>query len=188
MAQHLGLQVVQIDPADVLDLGRVRRHGKARRGFGDEDVDQFMLGQPLAHIGPVFDAAGMDRRQAGDPQFLAQAADGAGGRVLVPEGMGAAGVRPETRRVILPRRALLDQDARPLQHEDRHRLVAQAALVHLKLAHGREAPVDPGRDPLFQPAVHQTQPGFTRPSRCATFFTPIFRCARGRAATSFLFM
>ena len=60
--------------------------------------------------------------------------------------MGAAGVRPETGGVIFAKRPPLDQGFASALDENRDRLVAQTALVDLKLFDGGKLAVDPGGD------------------------------------------
>ena len=155
-----------------------------------------MLDQPTPDIGAVFDTVGKGRKQAGDPQFLAQAAHRTGSGVFVPARMGAAGIRPQSRRMILRQRPLLDQHPRPVQHKDRHRLVAQPFQMHVQFSHRLQPPVDPGGDHLLcqrgggnrHGHRFQVQTGDTSRKRCAMFFIPIFTWAIGRAFTSFLFI
>ena len=174
---------VQRHPAGVRDLGRIGDDAQARTGLSDENLDLFILGQPVSHIGPVFDHAAGNQRDAGDAQFFPQPALCAPGRRLAPHRMRAAGVGPQSRRVILARRPPLQQHPVAIQHEDRHRLVPQPTAMHLKLLDRHKLTVVPGRNQRGH-----TCSGETRRVRCARFFNPIFRCAIGRARTSFLFM
>ena len=142
-----------------------------------------MLDQPAPHLGAVFDAAAALQGQTDDAQFLGQTAARAIGIAFAPTRMGAAGIRPKPRRVVFAKRAALQQNLAPTHHKNRHRLVAQPALMHLKLFHLCQRAIDPGRDHLGH-----VWTGETRPSRWVRFLNPILRWASGRARTSFLFI
>ena len=77
-------------------------------------------------------------------QFFLQAAMCTGFGFFAPMRMGAAGIRPEERRVILHRRAFLDEHLVAPQHEHADRHVPQAEAMGFQLAAGLEAAVDPG--------------------------------------------
>ena len=65
----------------------------------------------------------------------------------------------------------------------------QPALMHLQLADRHQFAIDPSGDHLFHSRMRvHDHLGDTSPSKCAMFFTPIFRCAIGRALTNFLFI
>ena len=95
LALHFGLQRVKIDPTQGFDFGRIRSDLKPDAGFGHENIDQFVFDQPAPDIGAVFDLTGKGWDKPGDPQFFAQAPHRAKGGVFLPQGMGAAGVRPK---------------------------------------------------------------------------------------------
>ncbi len=80
----------------------------------------------------------------GNAQFFAQAPDGAFIRALTPMGMRAAGIGPKPGRVILARRAALDQNVFTVQHKDGHRLVAESFAVHVQLVDGDKRVTHPG--------------------------------------------
>ena len=104
---------------------------------------------------PPTAAAIVDRGRAArasspaDAELLAQAAGGAGGGVLAPARVGAAGVRPEAGRVVLAERPPLDQRPRAVQHEDRdRRMPAGRGGATSSLSTGDQPAVDPGGNRL----------------------------------------
>lgn len=144
--RDLGFEILQRDPAGVHDLVRIGGQRHVTGGISEKNINQFMFGQPVADLGTVFDLSAMGQREAGDPQFFGQAAGGAIGGRFVPIGMGAAGVRPETRRVILTERPALDQDLAVADHKDRHGQMTQTAQMGFQLFHRGQCAIHPCGD------------------------------------------
>src|ERR1051326_470616 len=98
-------------PLPVPDLARVRRRTTIEPS--DEDVVDLVLDQVAIELGAVGEGERLRQRTV-DPHLFTQPAAGRlRGRLARPR-MTAAGVRPEARRVILPGRALLEEQAAAL--------------------------------------------------------------------------
>ena len=136
------------DPAGLHHFVRVRLGYKMGRRLGRKHLNHLMFGQPTPHVGAVFDAATALQGQTRDAQFFVQPPRGASKITLAPAGMGATGVRPQPRRVVFAQGPALQQNLAPAHDKDRHRLVTQAALMHLKLFHLGQGAVYPSRDHL----------------------------------------
>jgi hypothetical protein len=78
-----------------------------------EQINHLMFCQPAPDIRAIFNAVSIDEVRLGDPQFLFQAAMRTAKRIFAPVWMGATGVRPQTRCVVFPQGAALDQDIIP---------------------------------------------------------------------------
>ena len=131
---------------------------KPRRRIGGEDRDDFVLDQAVTHICAVFDCIAQDWRQPGNAQFVVQTPLRTCLWCLIPSGMGAAGIRPKTRCMILSCGALLKKHASPRHHEDADGLVAQSPAMDFELFGRRKRAVDPCRDHRAHTWVALTKP------------------------------
>jgi hypothetical protein len=179
----LTVQFAQANPAHCPHFVGVGRHRQILWRISQQDINQLVLGQAIAHIGAVFDSVAQARLQTADAKLFLQAALCAGNRVFPPMGVGAAGIRPQARRVIFARRPALQQKVMPPHHKDRNCQMAQSAPVNLQLFHRHQFAVQKGWNHL----CHVATSGIRR-RRCARFLKPILICAIGRAFTRRLFI
>jgi 1-deoxy-D-xylulose-5-phosphate synthase len=93
-ARHFGGEVKEVDPTGRHHLLGVRSDPQSLGGHGDENVDQLMLDQSVANLGPVFDPVPEVGINPRDPKLLVQPPQGTSRWILGPFGMGAAGVGP----------------------------------------------------------------------------------------------
>ena len=92
-----GVKLGQRHPARSGHLCRIGPQHRAKAGWGQEHIDNFMLDQPLPDFGAVFDLTDRHHRQTGNPQLILQPALRASVGRFVPFRMGAAGVGPQAR-------------------------------------------------------------------------------------------
>ena len=157
LGQHCGVKLGQRHPASIGHLCRIGSQQRAKAGRGQKLIDNLMLDQPLPDVGAVFDRTDRHHRQTGNPQFLLQPAPRAIVRRFVPFRMGAAGVGPQTRRVVFAQVALLQQDVTTVGAKDRDRLVPQIAPMHLQLFDLLQRTAHPGRDHVTHDSLDRTQ-------------------------------
>lgn len=149
----------------------------------NEDLGHLKLDQAAAHVGAVLDDSLGLRVETGEAELFAQTADRTCACRLPPFQMGSAGVGPETWRVVFSQRPTLEKCGILADDENRDRLVPQSKSMDLEVLDRDQCTVNPGGD-----QAHPTLAGGTGRARWANFFCPIFRCAMGRAWTSFLFI
>jgi len=139
----VGAQRRALHPAPVADFGRIG----GRIGSGGavvnagEDVDDLVFPQAVADRRLVGEQAGEDERR-GDAHLLGEPPRRRPGRRLAGARMGAAGVAPQAGRMVLLRRAALEQHAAgAVEHQHRDGAVAQVLPVGGELAFRAERPV-----------------------------------------------
>lgn len=117
-----------IHPARLRHLQRVGRQCPAPPP--DDDVIELMLDESAAQLSPVHEIADHREIATDDPQFIAQPAPSSVLHRLSRTRMTAARVRPQPTRVILPRRAPLQQDSTAVieQHDGHGAMQAPIAM------------------------------------------------------------
>jgi hypothetical protein len=101
------------------------------------------------NIGAVGQLARRLQIDAHQPQLLPQSADGAVKWVFLPFGMGTAGICPQPGAVIFAGCTPLDQQIRPVKHQNRDGRMAQATAVDFDLFHPAQDPLIPSGDDLI---------------------------------------
>lgn len=138
---NVRLKLRKRHPAGFPDL--IGIDGDLGLAVADVNVDDFVLCQAIADIGAIFDLLAPFEFDTRDAEFFLQAAVRAMFGAFTPMRMRAAGVRPETGRVVLARRAALEEDTALRDDENADRRMAQATTMHLEFVKGTKVAFKP---------------------------------------------